>query len=105
MVFENARFAYCKWRGSTDSFIFCFPTISYRGRPAYAGLLKLKISSIGEILAFQLTQGDVADVAVAELLSKDIVGKLFGDKSYISTVLGQRLLQRGLELFTKLGQT
>jgi hypothetical protein len=53
-------------------------------------------------LAFQLTPGNVADVSVAEILSKGIFGKLFGDKAYISAELAKRLLEQGLELFTTL---
>ncbi|WP_143298900.1 transposase, partial [Candidatus Protochlamydia sp. W-9] len=56
----------------------------------------------GEILAFQLTPGNVADVSIAETLSKGIFGKLFGDKGYISKELSKRLLKQGLELFTTL---
>ncbi len=55
------------------------------------------INEKGEILAFQLTPGNVADVSVAETLSKGIFGKLF--KGYISADLAKRLLNQGLELF------
>ena len=37
---------------------------------------------------------------MVETLSKDIFGKLFGDKGYISSEVGRNLLKRGLELFT-----
>ncbi|WP_143298893.1 transposase, partial [Candidatus Protochlamydia sp. W-9] len=46
--------------------------------------LHFMINEKGEILAFQLTPGNVADVSIAETLSKGIFGKLFGDKGYIS---------------------
>lgn len=58
------------------------------------------INEKGEILAFQITPGNVADVSVAESLSKGIFGKLFGDKGYISAELAKQLLKPGLELFT-----
>jgi len=64
--------------------------------------LHLIINEKGEILSFLLTQGNVADVAVLETLSKGVVGKLFGDKGYISSELAQTLLKKGLELFTTL---
>ncbi|CAF24047.1 IS982-like element ISPasp2 family transposase [Candidatus Protochlamydia amoebophila] len=64
--------------------------------------LHLMINEKGEILAFQLTPGNVADVSIAETLSKGIFGKLFGDKGYISKELSKRLLKQGLELFTTL---
>lgn len=62
--------------------------------------LHLIINEKGEILAFQLTPGNIADVSIVKTLSKDIFGKLFGDKGYISAELAKSLLQQGLELFT-----
>ncbi|KIC70693.1 hypothetical protein DB44_GL00010 [Candidatus Protochlamydia amoebophila] len=64
--------------------------------------MHLMINERGEILAFQLTPGNVADVSIAETLSKGVFGKLFGDKGYISKELSKRLLKQGLELFTTL---
>ncbi|WP_075883416.1 IS982 family transposase, partial [Candidatus Protochlamydia sp. W-9] len=64
--------------------------------------LHLMVNERGEILAFQLTPGNVADVSIAETLSKGVFGKLFGDKGYISKKLSKRLLKQGLELFTNL---
>lgn len=64
--------------------------------------LHLIINDKGEILAFQLTPGNVSDISVVESLSRGIVGKLFGDKGYISAHLSKSLLKRGLELFTSI---
>ena len=58
------------------------------------------IKEKGEILAFQITSGNVSDISIAENLTKGIFGKLFGDKGYISGELTKRLLKRDLELFT-----
>lgn len=66
----------------------------------YGFKLHLIINDKGEILAFQVTPGNVSDVSVVESLSKGIFGKLFGDKGYISSELGKSLFKRGLELFT-----
>ncbi|MBI3259513.1 MAG: IS982 family transposase [Ignavibacteriae bacterium] len=68
----------------------------------YGFKLHLIINDKGEILAFQLTPGNIADVSMMETLSKGIMGKLFGDKAYISAELAQSLFQRGLELFTSI---
>ncbi len=68
----------------------------------YGFKLHLIINENGEILAFQLTPGNVSDVSVVETLSRGIIGKLFGDKGYISGDLSKSLLKRGLELFTNL---
>lgn len=68
----------------------------------YGFKLHIIINDKGEILAFQLTQGNVSDVSMVETLSKGIFGKLFADKGYISSDLSKRLFQRGLQLFTTL---
>lgn len=64
--------------------------------------LHLIINEIGEILAFQLTPGNISDVSVIEKLSEGIVGKLFGDKGYISAKITKKLFERGLHLFTNI---
>ena len=66
----------------------------------YGFKLHLIINEIGEILAFQFTAGNVADVSVLEQLSQGIIGKLFGDKGYISFEIAEKLFKRGLQLFT-----
>lgn len=81
-----------------------FKGLASRGKTTsgwfYGFKLHLIINDKGEILAFQLTKGNVADVSMVETLSKGIIGKLFGDKGYISSEIGKKLLQRGLQLFT-----
>ena len=83
-----------------------FKGIASRGKTTtgwfYGFKLHLIINDKGEILAFQLTPGNIADVSVAESLSKGILGKLFGDKGYISAKLFQSLYDRGLALYTTL---
>ena len=81
-----------------------FKNLAKRGKTTagwfYGFKLHLIINDKGEILAFQLTPGNVSDVSMLESLSKGIIGKLFGDKGYISAELGKRLFERGLQLFT-----
>lgn len=81
-----------------------FKGLAKRGKTTsgwfYGFKLHLIINEYGEILAFQLTPGNVSDVSVVETLSKGIFGKLFGDKGYISANIGKKLLEKGLELFT-----
>jgi len=83
-----------------------FKGLAKRGKTTagwfYGFKLHLIINDKGEILAFQLTPGNASDVSMVETLSKDIFGKLFGDKGYISSELGKNLLKRGLELFTSI---
>jgi len=83
-----------------------FKSLAKKGKTTtgwfYGFKLHLIINDKGEILAFQLTQGNVSDVSMLEILSRGIFGRLFGDKGYISSELGKILLKRGLELFTTL---
>lgn len=83
-----------------------FKGLAKRGKTTsgwvYGFKLHLIINEKGEILAFQLTPGNVSDVSMVETLSKGIFGKLFGDKGYISSKLGKSLLDQGLELFTSI---
>jgi hypothetical protein len=81
-----------------------FSGIAKRGKTTagwfYGFKLHLIINEVGEILAFQFTPGNVADVSTLESLSKGIFGKLFGDKGYISAKIARKLFERGLKLFT-----
>jgi transposase len=81
-----------------------FKGIPKRGKTTsgwfYGFKLHLIINDRGEILAFQVTPGNIADVSMIESLSKGVFGKLFGDKGYISSETAKNLLKRGLELFT-----
>lgn len=83
-----------------------FKGLAKRGKTTsgwfYGFKLHLIINEKGEILAFQLTPGNISDVSIAQTLSKGIFGKLFGDKGYISAELAKKLLKQGLELFTSI---
>jgi hypothetical protein len=81
-----------------------FKNLAQRGKTTsgwfYGFKLHLIINDRGEILAFQLTPGNISDVSMAETISKGILGKLFGDKGYVSAKLTKQLFERGLHLFT-----
>lgn len=83
-----------------------FKGLARRGKTTsgwfYGFKLHLIVNDKGEILSFLLTPGNIADVSMLEKLSKGIVGRLFGDKGYISAKATKRLLERGLHLFTTL---
>lgn len=68
----------------------------------YGFKLHLIINEKGEIMAFQISQGNQSDLKFTDLISRGLKGKLFGDKGYISKALGSVLLDRGLKLFTTL---
>jgi Transposase DDE domain len=62
--------------------------------------LHLIVNDIGEILSLYLTPGNVDDRAPVPAMTKNLLGKLFGDKGYISKKLSEQLFQRGLRLIT-----
>ena len=62
--------------------------------------LHLVVNDRGEILAFQLTPGNIDDRDPVPSLSKDLIGKLFADKGYISKALQEELLGKRLSLIT-----
>ena len=62
--------------------------------------LHLIVNDRGEILAFCLTPGNVDDRQPVPEMSKELFGKLFGDKGYISQALFEELYEKGVQLIT-----
>lgn len=83
-----------------------FKNMAKRGKTStgwfYGFKLHLVINDVGEILAYMLTPGNVDDRVPVPWLSKDLLGKLFGDKGYISQELFLKLYEKGLEIITRL---
>src|SRR3954447_11517823 len=52
-------------------------------------------------LRLKLTPGNVHDTTPVPALTRELTGKLFGDKGYIGQKLAEDLLRRGLTLFTR----
>jgi hypothetical protein len=67
----------------------------------YGFKLHLIINDRGELLAFKLTPANTDDRKPVPDLTQDLIGKLFGDRGYISQVLFEQLYARGLQLITK----
>jgi Transposase DDE domain len=63
--------------------------------------LPLVFNDLNEIVACKLTPGQVHDTQPVPQLTKNLLGKLFGDKGYIGKTLAEKLLRRGLALFTR----
>ena len=63
--------------------------------------LHLVINDRGELLAVALTPGNTDDRKPVPEMARGLVGKLFGDKGYVSQALFQELFERGLELIAK----
>ena len=70
----------------------------------YGFKLHLVINDCGELLSLRLTPGDVDDRRLVPALVKELFGKLFGDRGYISQTLFETLYDQRLQLVTKLRQ-
>ena len=83
-----------------------FKGIAKKGKSTMGWFFGLKLHLIinekGEILSFLLTRGNISDIKPVKTLCKDLWGKLFGDKGYISSSLFTDLLQQNVQLITKL---
>lgn len=64
--------------------------------------LHIVINDKGEIMAFKITKGNVDDRDPVPAMTQGLVGKLIGDKGYISNNLFLELLDDGLQLITKI---
>ena len=84
-----------------------FKDIAQRGKSStgwfYGFKLHIAINDRGEILSFCLTSGNVddRDWKVMERLTREMFGKLFADKGYISPKLFEKLWERDIQLVTK----
>jgi len=84
-----------------------FDGLAKRGKTStgwFFGLkLHLVINQFGEIVSFYITPGNVADnnLKLGLKLCKELCGKIFGDKGYISNKLTQKLAGQNLHLITK----
>lgn len=83
-----------------------FKNLAERGKSSmgwfFGFKLHLIINDKGEILSFYLTKGNVDDRNAKAItkMTKDIFGKLFGDKGYISKALADMLFSDGIHLIT-----
>ncbi len=64
--------------------------------------LHLVINDCGELLAVRLTPGNCDDRQAVPNLARDLFGKLFGDKGYISQKLFDSLFADSVQLITKI---
>lgn len=64
--------------------------------------LHLVINECGELLAVQLTPGNVDDRQPVPEMVGHLTGKLFADKGYISAELFRELFESGLQLITQI---
>ena len=84
-----------------------FVQLAQRGKGSmgwfYGFKLHLVVNDCGELLACQITPGNVDDREPVPALSRRLFGKLIADRGYISQALFEQLLDTfGVQLITKL---
>ena len=85
-----------------------FKGFAQRGKDStgwfYGFKLHFIINENGEIMSFALTPGNTSDknIDLVKQMAKDLTGKMFGDRGYISQPLFEELASKGLKLFTTL---
>ena len=91
-IYSHKVFKTCAARGKTTTGWF------------YGFKLHLVINDRGEICSFCLTPGNIDDrnFDVIDRLCRELSGKLFADRGYISQKLFERLYRRGIRLITRL---
>src|SRR3954454_20233614 len=82
-----------------------FADLAQRGKTSMGWFFGFKLHLVfnnrHEIVALKLTPGNVHDTTPVPALTRELTGKLFGDKGYIGQKLAEDLLRRGLTLFTR----
>jgi len=82
-----------------------FRALAERGKTSmgwfFGFKLHLVFNELREVVAVKITPGNVDDRTPVRELTKDLIGKLFGDKGYVGKKLAQDLLKRGLVLMTR----
>ena len=83
-----------------------FKKLAKRGKNSvgwfYGFKLHLIVNDRGELLAVKLTPANVDDREPVPEMTRDLWGKLFGDKGYISQKLFDLLFDQSLQLITKI---
>jgi IS5 family transposase len=83
-----------------------FEDLAARGKTSidwfYGFKVHLVVNDQGDLLAVAITPANRDDRKPVPKLTRGLVGKLFGDKGYISQRLYEELFERGLELITTL---
>lgn len=85
-----------------------FRGLAERGKTSmgwfYGFKLHLIVNEKGELLSFYLTTGNTDDrnPKVIQAMTRQLFGKLFGDKGYLSKALSRSLFADGIQLITRL---
>ena len=83
-----------------------FKDVAGRGKSStgwfYGFKLHLLVDDCGEILSFRITPGNVGDTTPVSSMLKNFIGKVFGDRGYISKELTELLAIDDIQLITTL---
>ena len=83
-----------------------FEGFAERGKTTMGWFFGFKLHSVinhhGELVAFDLTPGNIDDRKPLDQLQTQLFGKLFGDKGYLSKQLRDELRNLGIDLITTL---
>jgi hypothetical protein len=83
-----------------------FAGLAGRGKTSMGWFFGFKLHLVfnheRQIVALKLTPGNVNDTRPVPHLTRDLTGKLFGDKGYVGKDLAHGLLRRGLVLMTRI---
>ncbi len=81
-----------------------FSGLAERGKSTMGWFFGFKVHLIvndrGELLSITLTKANVDDRKPVPKMVRNIFGKLFGDKGYLSSVLSEKLRSKGINLIT-----
>ena len=81
-----------------------FAEVAKRGKNSmgwfYGFKLHLIVNDKGELLAVQLTPGNIDNRKPVPQMTRNLWGKLVGDRGYLSQALFEQLFARGLQLIT-----
>jgi transposase len=81
-----------------------FSGLAERGKSTMGWFFGFKVHLItndrGELLSVKVTKGNVDDRQAVPKMVKNIFGKLFGDKGYLSSSISEKLSSKGLSLIT-----
>lgn len=83
-----------------------FDGVARQGRTSTGWFFGFKLHIVtneqGELLSFKLTPGNIHDLKPVPDLTKELFGRIYGDKGYISKALFEQLFEQGLTLVTRL---
>jgi len=86
-----------------------FKDMAGRGKSStgwfYGFKLHLLVDDRGQILSFRITRGNVDDRTSVPSMLKNFIGKVFGDRGYISKKLTELLASDDVELITTIKKT